>query len=156
MLDISVKVNPLPEIAVTADQNVICEGSSAVLTATGGTSYEWFIGETSFDSGAEITVSPTTETTYTVVGTNENACENSKSITIKVDQPTVAGTLTGPASVCTISRTGTLTLSGITGEVQQWEKSTDGGVNWTIIEATTESYEFTSLDGATSFRAIYR
>ena len=156
LVEIIVKVNPLPEVKVSADKNVICEGSSAVLTATGGTSYEWFNGENSMGVGAQITVSPTTETTFTVIGTNENNCTNSATIVVGVDPPTVAGTLTGPASVCTTSRTGTLNLSGITGQVQYWEKSTDGGASWTTIEVTSESYTFNSLDGSTSFRAVVK
>ena len=40
----------------------ICQGESIILTATGGSTYEWNTGETT----ASITVNPTTTTTYSV------------------------------------------------------------------------------------------
>ena len=53
-----ITVNPLPIASAGADQT-ICSGTSANLSATGGTSYQWNSGQ----SGANIAVSPTVTTT---------------------------------------------------------------------------------------------
>src|SRR3954463_1247440 len=54
---------------VTEDQE-ICEGDEATLTATGADSYVWNPGNL---PGASIKVKPTTTTTYTVTGTSLTA-----------------------------------------------------------------------------------
>jgi len=57
-----VTVNSLP--VVTANNQTICSGQSATLTASGATNYVWSTGATT----ASIAVSPNTTTTYTVLG----------------------------------------------------------------------------------------
>ncbi len=59
----TVTVNALPTISVNSPS--ICPGSSATLTANGGTTYSWSTGATT----NPITVSPATNTSYTVTGT---------------------------------------------------------------------------------------
>lgn len=69
------------------------------------------------------------------------------------DAPTVGGTLSGPSSPGT---SGTLTLSGATGDVVQWEESEDGGLRWNALANTTESQEFAGLRTPTGFRVRVR
>src|SRR6185369_142364 len=75
---ITITVNPLPTAGITetdnsgttSDDNIICNGGSATLTGTGGTSYVWSpaIG---VGAGPHV-VSPTTTTSYTVTVTDIN------------------------------------------------------------------------------------
>lgn len=67
---VNVTVNPLPTITLSPDQT-ICNGQSATLTASGGTSYYW--NPTGNTTGT-ITVNPTSSTTYAVSVTNANGC----------------------------------------------------------------------------------
>lgn len=53
-------------ISLIASTDSIIKGDTATLTASGGTTYTWSVG----GSGSAITVSPTTNTTYTVTGTS--------------------------------------------------------------------------------------
>lgn len=154
LVEIVITINPLPTITVTADPAVICEGSTTTLRANGGISYEWFIGETSVGTGADFPVSPLVTTTYKVIGTSDKGCKNSTEITIKVDEPTQGGSVTGPGSVCTGTNSGSLTLSGNTGVIQRWEKSIDGGTTWTSINETSATLSFTNLAQNTTFRAF--
>ncbi|MEI6820525.1 MAG: PKD domain-containing protein [Bacteroidota bacterium] len=63
----------LPVITVAND--TICKGDTAILTANGGTSYEWTTPYASFDN--YIKVSPNVTTQYTVIGTlNTHGCKN--------------------------------------------------------------------------------
>lgn len=63
------------------------------------------------------------------------------------------GTVAGGTNVCTGSNSGNLTLSGHTGNVVNWEYSTDGGGTWISISNTTTTQSYLNLTVATRYRA---
>ncbi|MDF3028057.1 MAG: Thermitase [Fluviicola sp.] len=86
---VSITVNPVPTISV-AGNNTICNGASTALTASGASSITWTPGTgLSATTGNNVTANPSVTTTYAITGTN-GACSNSTTITINVDDPTVA------------------------------------------------------------------
>ncbi|MEI6185286.1 MAG: hypothetical protein WCP65_07130, partial [Bacteroidota bacterium] len=96
---ITITVNAIPSISITEtdvsgsanNDAVICNGASATLIVSGGSTYLWSTGSTS----TSITASPTTITTYTVTGTTTAGCSNITSVTVTVnDLPTVGITET--------------------------------------------------------------
>ena len=77
----NVTVNALPTINATTSNTLICVGETASLTVSGtSTSYTWNTSAT----GTNISVSPTVTTTYTVIGTDVNGCENNSVLTQSV------------------------------------------------------------------------
>ena len=73
------------ESSITADagdDQTICNGAKATLTATGGASYVWSTGETT----ANIMVMPNTDTEYTVVVTDELECEGTAAVMVFVNE----------------------------------------------------------------------
>lgn len=78
---------PKPNLVLTSNvsNNNICPGSSAILQATGATSYLW----NTSDTLSSITVSASG--TYSVVGTDSNGCSETDSIFIGLN-PAVTGT----------------------------------------------------------------
>ena len=68
--------------------------------------------------------------------------------------PTVGGTVSASATVCSGTNSGTVTLAGETGSVLQWEQSIDGGFTWTPIVNTTTSHTYNNLVVTTMFRAL--
>src|SRR5450759_3349103 len=80
----SVIVNALPTASITITDNseiknndgIICNGATATLTASGGTSYKWSSGETT----AAITKG--TAGTYIVTVTNANGCTDTATATV--------------------------------------------------------------------------
>ncbi|GAB3960789.1 hypothetical protein GCM10028805_58840 [Spirosoma harenae] len=108
---VAVTVNPLPTIAMTSA--TICEGQSATLVASGGTSYTFSTGLQ--NTNGQLVVTPGTTTVYSVTATDSNGCIGSTS-------PTTSGTATVnslPAANVTASSTTicagasvTLTASG--------------------------------------------
>lgn len=84
-IDIDYTVNDLPVVTVSPDQ-AICEGESLTLTASGADTYTWTPSAgLSQDTGATVTASPASTTTYTVTGLDANGCSNSDNITITVN-----------------------------------------------------------------------
>ena len=75
----TVQVLGLPNIAINGS-SVICVGESTSLTALGGTAYSWFNNQTA----TVIIVSPATNTVYSVIGSNNNGCSNTASISLQV------------------------------------------------------------------------
>ncbi len=79
---ISVPVNPLPTFIVSASPATICAGSSAVLTASGtATSYSWLPGGL---TGANVSVTPSVTTLYTVTGYNASGCNTQSTVLVTV------------------------------------------------------------------------
>ena len=102
---VTVSVNDLPTVGITEtdvsgsvnNDSRICKGGSAIITATGdANSYLWsVIGGTSISN----TISPLTNTTYTVTGTSAAGCSNITSVIITVEAlPTLS---LGSISLCT-------------------------------------------------------
>ena len=79
---VSIVVNPIPTVNITASSTTLCQGDETILTATGAESYSWSHG---LGTNNIITVSPSSTTTYTVVGTNTAGCSATASIAITVN-----------------------------------------------------------------------
>ncbi|QLH46105.1 MAG: M4 family metallopeptidase [Bacteroidota bacterium] len=84
-------VTPTPlNITVSTSANYICPGSSATVTAFGASTYSWSGGN---GTGNPKILSPVSTTTYTVTGTDAEACTGTKSFTIEITPaPTVTPT----------------------------------------------------------------
>ncbi len=80
--NITITVFNNPTISILATKTVVCKSDPAItLTGTGAVTYAWSTGTTS----PGISVKPQTTTTYTVMGTDANGCQNTASIQIKVN-----------------------------------------------------------------------
>jgi len=124
-----------------------------------GASWEWYYGScggTYVGTGNSITVSPVATTTYYVRA--EGTCNTTTcaSITVTVNPPTVGGSVSGNATVCSGANSGTLTLSGHVGSVLRWQYSTDGGATWTNITNTTTTQNYSNLTTTTMYRAVVK
>jgi hypothetical protein len=101
----TITINATPTVAVTSA--TICSGTSTVLTASGANTYSWSTSAIT----PTISVSPTANTVYTVIGTNTLGCSQTRTTSVTVAaNPTVAVT---SATICTGS-SANLTASGAT------------------------------------------
>lgn len=81
---VSIVVNSLPSVQVTATETSICEGGSVVLSATGADSYSWSPSSSlNASTGVSVTATPLTTTSYQVAGTNSCGFDT-KTITVTV------------------------------------------------------------------------
>lgn len=94
-----ITVDPSPDVSVVADEETICPGETVSLTASGATSYTWSPATTPA-TGANVVATPSSNTTYTVVGTL-GSCTSASDVSIIVEQPPVAEfTYTPSTSLC--------------------------------------------------------
>jgi len=78
----TILVNPTPTISITSSTLTLCVGSSATLNASGASIYSWTpVNQT----GAQIVVTPTANTTYMCIGTASiTGCKGNSFVTITV------------------------------------------------------------------------
>lgn len=99
---INVSLNPALNLTVTPNTSTICAGSSVTLSASGATNYTWS-PSTSLSSanGISVVASPTTNTTYTIVGAT-GTCTGSTTANISM----------GGALTLTVTPTNTSVCAG--------------------------------------------
>jgi len=138
---VTVTVSGVLTPAVTASPATVCPGQPSVLTASGGDTYSWSTGQ----SGAAITVSPSTTTTYTVTATDDG-CTGTADITVIVDPSLVATASASPATVCAGQTTG-LTATG--GGNYVWSDGQSGSPI-SVSPSTTTTYTVTVTNNGCS------
>lgn len=137
-------VNPSPNVLAYAATASVCSGSPANLTAFGAISYTWSTGA----NNANITVNPTSASSYTVLGENSYGCVGSAVVSLGVNPlPTVNVSSTAPNEMC-IGETQVLTATG--GISYSWVASPSGlimqGASVSISPNATTSYVVTGTD----------
>lgn len=105
MDSVQVIVNPLPAVVGNVTDNTVCTGTTITFNGGGASTYTWTGGVTN-----NTPMVATASGTYTVTGTDVNACSNTATVSITVyNLPTVAFNNTVD-SVCLSS--GLVTLNG--------------------------------------------
>ena len=91
----TITVNPLPNVNAGPDQT-ICSGTSAILTATGASTYSWTGG---VQNGTAFT--PANSGAYTVTGTSAAGCSSQDDVLVTVNPlPSATVTVNGATSFC--------------------------------------------------------
>jgi gliding motility-associated-like protein len=112
----NVSVTPLPTLIVTS--STICIGQTATITANGASTYVWSTGSLS----NTITDTPSTNTSFTVLGSSSN-CTNSAIANVSVT-PLPAVTVNS-STICS-GQTATLTANGAT--TYLWNTGATGSI----------------------------
>ncbi len=103
---ISLTVNPNPTVSIAATPTAVCQGNSAVLNASGASTYTWNTSATT----TSINVTPSVTTSYTVTGTDANACSSSATVNLVVNSLPSVSLTAASSTVCvggsTIALTG--------------------------------------------------
>lgn len=135
-IEVTAASSPTPSIS---GNNVICEGQSTTLTATGGNNYSWNNGST------QNSIVVTQSGNYTVTVTNTDGCSASTSTTVTVN-PLPNVTISGSSSFCQGGST-TLTASGA--NTYLWSNaSTNAAI--TINNAGIYTVTGTDINGCTN------
>ncbi len=129
---LTVNANPVVTVSSTSP---ICMGDSDTLTASGANLYAWSSGGT---SATEI-VSPTGNTTYTVVGTDGNFCMDTTTVAVVVN-PLPVLTVSNDTTICN-GGSATLMVSGATSYL--WLSS--GGTGSTEVVSPTDTTTYTVI-----------
>lgn len=129
-----------PNPTVTVNNQTICPGGSATITATGATSYSWSTGFTS----NPLIVSPPVTTTYNVIGTTLG-CTNTKTVSVTVGSSLSVLITANPASKCA-SGSSTLSASGATNYT--WTPGASTATSIVVNQPITATYTLIGSSGA--------
>ncbi|MBI4929487.1 MAG: gliding motility-associated C-terminal domain-containing protein [Bacteroidetes bacterium] len=134
----SVTVNVTSAITASISGNTtICPGSTTTLTASGGSSYSWSTTATT----SAITVSPTSNTTYSVIASS-GTCVDTTSISITITN-NITATVTGATTICP---GGNALLSASGGNNYSWSTgATTSSI--TVSPTSTSSYSVIASSG---------
>lgn len=151
---VAVVVNSLPTVTASTSAPTICNGGSATLTGGGASTYSWTPGPL---SGTSVSVSPTSNTTYTVVGTNSNGCVNNTTVTVSVS-PTFTLSVSSQTNVtCNGGNNGAASISATGGTGALSYAWTPSGGNASVATGLTSgTYTCTISDvvGCTGTRTV--
>lgn len=148
---VNLVVNTIPTVAASSNPTLICSGNSATLNASGATTYTWNPGAL---TGANVVVSPTSNTNYTVIGSN-GTCTSSAIVSLSVNaSPTLIAT-SNPTSICAGSG-GTSTLTGSGALTYTWNPGNLSGATVTVapVSSTTYTLGGTNAVGCSSTQTV--
>jgi hypothetical protein len=101
----NISINAKPHIS---GPNAVCAGGTITLTANGASTYTWNPGSITTNT---ISITPSSTTTYTVIGTS-GSCSASSAVTVTVNPLPTITINANPTAICTGGQTSTLTASG--------------------------------------------
>ena len=146
-----------------------CQNSYVDLTLNNytGTIVKWQVSTSSTFASDITDISVTTPTlSYQITGSGSTyyfraVLTNCSSTYYSVRATATKNTGTPPVggsvsdlSFCGGSNSGTLQLTSNTGTVSKWQRSVDGGTQWTDIANTATSNGFTGISSTTKYRAV--
>lgn len=145
---VTVGVNPLPTINFNSINPYICPGNSVTLIASGGTTYDWFMGSNlSSTNTASTDASPLVNTQYGVIVTDANGCVDTAYNNVLMYTPPTITAATSAPSICYNYTMGLAAAGGVT---YQWSPAT--GLDFTDVAnpnatlTATTTYTVTGTD----------
>ncbi|WP_366186101.1 T9SS sorting signal type C domain-containing protein [Flavobacterium ovatum] len=169
---VSITVSPTSAGGTASSNQTICNGSSpSNITLSGQTgTIQW---QSSTNNSTFSNISGATSSTLTsaqmgtltatryyraVVTSGSCASTNSNTVTVTINPTTVGGSISGGTTpFCQGGSTGTMTLSGHTGSIIQWERQVNNG-GWTNVGngGSTTYSETPFSDGNWQYRALIK
>ncbi len=110
-----------------------------------------------FNSGTKEVYQNLNSTTYYRAIVHNPGCDTVFSAIgkIEIDSASTAGNISGTEDLCAGTNSGSLTLSGNTGSVQNWLTSTDG-TNYSLLPNPTSSYSISNQVQTTYYKAFVK
>ena len=135
-----------PIFALATPSTPICQGGSVVLNVSGVLTYTWDNGS----NATTRTVSPSSNTTYTVLGTNAAGCITTLLLPVNVNNSVPVLSINTSTNAVCLGRTVTLTASGAYSYT--WSGGPVNGISFT--PSVTASYVVTGANGCGTSTAV--
>jgi hypothetical protein len=133
---LAVTVNALPVVTISGT-NAICAGASAALSASGANTYSWNTGSTN----ANISISPLSNASYSVIGTDALGCVGYSAQSLTVN-PLPIVNFSGNTNICS-GQASSLTASGAS--TYTWSTNANTA-SISVSPAVNTTYSVTGTD----------
>lgn len=159
-----VEIKPSPTVANAGPDQTIC-GTTATLSgnvpSVGTPTWTQVSGPSASivpNNNVAMVSGMNTSGTYVFRYTISNApcTPSTDDVTINVSTTPVPGFVASDATVCAGTNSGTLTLSGNSGNIIRWESSTNNFGTFAVIGNVTNTLAYTNLTTTTSYRAVLK
>ena len=129
-------------LSITSIPTTICSGSSTTLTASGATNYTWTPSSSlNTNNGASVVAHPTSNTTYTIIGSN-GACTGSTTVLVTVNSsPSIT---VNSATICS-GGSATLTATGATNYTWTPSSSLNTNNGASVVATPTSNTTYTII-----------
>jgi gliding motility-associated-like protein len=164
-----ITVNPVSVAGILGGSTTVCSGKnsgSITIGAHTGAITGWLNSDDDFNTSSPVPItsvslnfSDLTKTTkFKVIVKSGAACpaDTSNMVSILVDPKSLAGTLSGKATVCSGSNSGDITLSGSKGKIIGWLSSDDNFVTTTPLSNNTNTLNYTNLTKTTQYKTVVK
>ncbi|MCD6017054.1 MAG: hypothetical protein K0S53_175 [Bacteroidetes bacterium] len=135
-------VNSLPVVTAGSTSTAVCSGDFASLTGAGALTYTWNPGAL---TGTTVSVNPSSNTVYTLSGTDGAGCVNTETISLTVNPLPVVTATASPVSICA-GQISTLTAGGAVSYT--WNPGALTGAAIAVSPSSTIVYTVTGADGS--------
>lgn len=140
---ITVLVNALPVVIANASSTVVCFGGTVTLSGSGALTYNWSGGISN-----NLPFAPFSTTTYALIGTDANGCQNTASKTVSVNpRPLVVAN----ASNSVVCLGNPVTLFGSGAQTYTWTSGVTDNVAFTPGTTSTYTVTGTALNGCQNY-----
>ncbi len=149
MTSTTVNVSPIPTINIASNDadNIICQGTNIIFTATAGlANYRFRINGATVQNGASNTYNTSLlavgSQSVDVIGTNAGGCSSTSSaLAVTVNPlPAAAGAISGPASVCRTS-SGVYTVPAIANATSYAWSNNNGATGASATNSITLTFQ---------------
>ncbi len=136
-----VTVNPLPTLVVS-NATSICNGTSTNLSVSGASTYSWSPSNSlSNSTSAMVIATPTSSTTYTIIGVSSTGCSGQSTVHVAVNSPPILSG-SGGTSLCNGTSTN-LSVSGASTYAWSPSNSLNNSTSATVIATPSASVTYT-------------
>ena len=139
---VSLTFNALPVVTAASSATVVCEGNNVTLSGGGASTYVWSNGVTD-----AISFIPTSNTTYTVTGTDANGCSKTATTNVIVNALPIVTAASSATAVCA-GQSVVLTANGATSYT--WTNGPNTST-YTVNPLTNATYTVEGLDNNNCF-----
>lgn len=147
-----ISVIPAPVVNIAGNSS-FCTGGSSVLTASAGTSYQWYRNGTPISGATTSTYTATTVGVYNVWVTNVSGCGDSSStgVVISITTPPVVAANATATTLCSGT---SVTLTGSGAASYAWSGGVNNGIPFTPLTTLTYTVVGTASNGCTDSETI--
>jgi hypothetical protein len=145
---VSVTVNPLPNVSAVAVPTAVCMGQPVTIVSSGASTYS--LGK---PLPPNITVTPSITATYTVIGTDANGCNNTATVFIHVAPLPSLSALVQPTVICKGEKSN-ISINGSAISYSLNGVTSSGSASVSPVNATTYTVEGTASNGCVATTTV--